>query len=141
MVEFGGKAYLFGGRGVKPVEEFDPATNSWRRLGPTPLEIHHFQPVVYGDKVYVMTAMTGRYPKETPLETIYMWDPKTGTPAARSPGSTSSTRPQANGANCRMRRAHEITSRRSPPAASCTRSADVIPAITNPTTSGPSLRP
>jgi N-acetylneuraminic acid mutarotase len=77
MVEFNGKAYLFGGRGVKPVEEFDPETNAWRRLGPTPLEIHHFQPVVYGDRVYVMTAMTGRFPKETPLDTIYIWDPKT----------------------------------------------------------------
>jgi N-acetylneuraminic acid mutarotase len=76
MVEFGGKAYLFGGRGIKPVEEFDPATGKWRQLGPTPLEIHHFQPVVYGDRVYVMTAMTGRYPKETPLDSIYIWDPK-----------------------------------------------------------------
>jgi len=79
MVAFGGKAYLLGGRGVKPVEEFDPRTNTWRQLGPTPLEIHHFQPVVYGDRVYVMTAMTGRYPKETPLETIYIWDPRSDT--------------------------------------------------------------
>jgi N-acetylneuraminic acid mutarotase len=75
MVEFGGKAYLLGGRGVKPVEEFNSETSAWRQLGPTPLEIHHFQPVVYGDRVYVMTAMTGTYPKETPLETIYIWDP------------------------------------------------------------------
>lgn len=79
MVAFGGKAYLLGGRGVKPVEEFDPATKTWRQLGPTPLEIHHFQPVVYGDRVYVMTAMTGAYPKETPLETIYIWDPASDT--------------------------------------------------------------
>lgn len=77
MVAFDGKAYLLGGRGIKPVEEFDPATGSWRELGPTPSEIHHFQPVVYGDRVYVMTAMTGAYPKETPLDTIYIWDPKT----------------------------------------------------------------
>lgn len=79
MVEFEGKAYLLGGRGVKPVEEFDPQTNTWRPLGPTPLEIHHFQPVVYGDRVYVMTAMTGAYPKETPLDSIYIWDPKSDT--------------------------------------------------------------
>ncbi len=64
-----------GGRGVKPVEEFDPAAKTWRKLEPTPLEIHHFQPVVYRDRVYVMTAMTGAYPKETPLETIYIYDP------------------------------------------------------------------
>lgn len=79
MVAFDGKAYLLGGRGVKPVEEFDPQTNTWRQLGPTPLEIHHFQPVVYDDRVYVMTAMTGRYPKETPLDTIYIWDPNSDT--------------------------------------------------------------
>lgn len=75
MVAFEGKGYLMGGRGVKPVEEFDPSAKTWRRLGPTPLEIHHFQPVVYGDRVYVMTAMTGKYPKETPLESIYIFDP------------------------------------------------------------------
>lgn len=75
MVALGGKGYLLGGRGVKPVEEFDPQTRTWRQLGPTPLEIHHFQPVVFRDRTWVMTAMTGRYPKETPLETVYVFDP------------------------------------------------------------------
>lgn len=75
MVALGGKAYLMGGRGIKPVEEFDPGAKSWRKLGPTPLEMHHFQPVAFGDLIYVMTAMTGKYPKETPLETWYVYDP------------------------------------------------------------------
>ena len=75
MVALGGKGFLLGGRGVKPVEEFDPQTRTWRQLGPTPLEIHHFQPVVFMDRIWVMTAMTGRYPKETPLETVYVFDP------------------------------------------------------------------
>ena len=35
MVAFDGKAYLMAGRGVKPVEEFDPSTKTWRELGPT----------------------------------------------------------------------------------------------------------
>lgn len=77
MVAVGGKGYLMGGRGVKPVEEFDPATRIWRELGPTPLEIHHFQPVAVGDVVYVMTAMSGKYPKETPLDTAFIFDPAT----------------------------------------------------------------
>ncbi len=77
MVKVGGKSYLLGGRGVKPVEEFDPATKSWRKLGLTPMEIHHFQPVAYGNQIYVMTAMTGKYPKETPLANIHIYDPKT----------------------------------------------------------------
>lgn len=75
MLALGGKGYLMGGRGIKPVEELDPQAGTWRRLGPTPLEMHHFHPVAYGDLIYVMTAMTGKYPKETPLETVYIYDP------------------------------------------------------------------
>ena len=75
MIALGGKGYLMGGRGIKPVEEFDPQAGTWKELGPTPLEMHHFQPVLYGDRTFVMTAMTGKYPKETPLETVYIYDP------------------------------------------------------------------
>ena len=75
MVSMDGKAYLMGGRGIKPVEMFDPAAGTWQKLRPTPLEMHHFQPVTYGESIYVMTAMTGKYPKETPLQTIYIYDP------------------------------------------------------------------
>lgn len=76
MVSVAGKAYLLGGRGINPVEEFNPATNTWRSLGPTPLEIHHFQPVAFDNQIYVMTAMTGKYPKEAPLDTIQIYDPQ-----------------------------------------------------------------
>lgn len=79
MVAIGGKAYLMGGRGVKPVEEFDPVAKTWRKLGPTPMEMHHFQPVAYDGRIFVMTAMTGKYPKETPLETLYIYDPMADT--------------------------------------------------------------
>ena len=75
MVAVGGKGYLMGGRGIKPVEEFNPATSSWRQLGPTPFEMHHFQPVEIGGLVYVVTAMTGKYPKETPLDAWHTYDP------------------------------------------------------------------
>ena len=75
MVAVGGRAYLMGGRGVKSVEEFDPGSNPWRELGPTPLEIHHFQPVALGGLICVMSAVTGKYPKETPLESWHTYDP------------------------------------------------------------------
>ncbi|MDE0103416.1 MAG: hypothetical protein OXN89_13650 [Bryobacterales bacterium] len=65
-----------GGRGIKPVEEFDPATRSWHQLGPTPFEMHHFQPVEVGGLVYVVTAMTGKYPKETPLDAWHTYEPE-----------------------------------------------------------------
>ena len=79
MVSVDGKSYLLGGRGIKPVEEFNAATKTWRKLGPTPLEIHHFQPVAFDNQIYVMTAMTGKYPKETPLDSIQIYDPKADT--------------------------------------------------------------
>ncbi len=30
--------------------------------------MHNFQPVAVGGQTYVMAAMTGKYPKETPLD-------------------------------------------------------------------------
>lgn len=73
------KFYLIGGRGIKPVEEFDPETRSWRQLSPTPIEIHHFQPVVTGDTIYLVGAMTGKFPHETPIARIYTYQPGTDT--------------------------------------------------------------
>jgi len=75
FVAFQGKFYLIGGRGIKPINVFDPKSNSWETLGKSPLEIHHFQPVVYGDAIYIIGAMTGPYPKETPLEHIWIYYP------------------------------------------------------------------
>ncbi len=77
FVECQGKFYLIGGRGIKPVEEFDLATRSWRQLSSTPIEIHHFQPVAIGDTIYLVGAMTGEFPHETPIERVYAYRPKT----------------------------------------------------------------
>ncbi|MDZ7725925.1 MAG: family 16 glycoside hydrolase [candidate division KSB1 bacterium] len=79
FVEYQGKFYLLGGRGVNPVNVFDPQTHSWKAKGKSPLEIHHFQAVVYGDAVYLMGAMTGGYPREHPLQHIWMYYPQTDT--------------------------------------------------------------
>jgi len=76
FIEFQGKFYLLGGRGINPVNVFDPKTNHWETKGRSPMEIHHFQPVVYGDAIYIIGAMTGKYPTETPLENIWMYFPK-----------------------------------------------------------------
>ncbi len=75
FVECNGKFYLIGGRGIKPVDEFDPATNTWRQLSPSPLELHHHQPVAIGETIYLVGAMTGGYPRETPVEQIYLYHP------------------------------------------------------------------
>lgn len=71
-----GKLYLLGGRGMKPVEEYDPTTNQWLVRSMVPLEMHHFQAVTYNDRIYVIGAFTGGYPHETPVPNVYIYDPK-----------------------------------------------------------------
>ncbi|MFC1569797.1 Kelch repeat-containing protein [bacterium] len=95
FVECNGKFYLFGGRGIKPVEVFDPETFTWEQLQPTPFEMHHFQAVTIGDTIYVVGCMTGGYPTEPPVPNIYFYIPKTDTwikgpeiPESRQRGST-----------------------------------------------------
>ncbi len=94
FVEIGGKFYLFGGRGIKPVNIFDPVTNTWTAGASPPIELHHFQAVVYQNKIYIIMAMTGSYPGEDPVDRIYIYDPATNQwsegdmiPAARRRGS------------------------------------------------------
>jgi hypothetical protein len=79
FIEYKGKFYLMSGRGINPVNVFDPETNQWETLGKTPIEIHHFQAVVYGDAIYLLGAMTGKYPTEIPLENIYIYYPEADT--------------------------------------------------------------
>jgi N-acetylneuraminic acid mutarotase len=76
FVEAEGKFYLIGGRGIKPVEVFDPSTNKWLKKGNTPLEMNHFQGISYEGEIYVVGGMTGRFPHETPLTHIYIYNPK-----------------------------------------------------------------
>ena len=71
-----GKLILLGGRGVKPVESFDPKTKRWTKLVETPLEMHHFQAVTYNDEVWVLGAFTGGYPHETPIPNIHIFNPE-----------------------------------------------------------------
>lgn len=73
------KGYLIGGRGIKPVDEFDPNTLSWRKLSPSPIELHHFQPSVWQDQIVIAGALTGQYPSEKPVEHIYFFSPEKNT--------------------------------------------------------------
>lgn len=75
LVGFENKLYLLGGRRINPVDVYDPATNVWTEKSETPLELHHFQGVVVGDAIYLMGAMTGPYPRETPLEKVVVYHP------------------------------------------------------------------
>lgn len=75
FVAVGDKAYLLGGRGIKPVDVYDPATKTWTSGAPSPVEIHHFQPVVYKNEIYLLGAMTGPWPDETALPDVYVYNP------------------------------------------------------------------
>ncbi|WP_139955947.1 Kelch repeat-containing protein [Flavicella sediminum] len=95
FVKVDDKFYLLGGRGIRPVSIFDTKTQQWTTGEKPPIEFHHFQPVVYQNKVYIIGAMTGKYPGETPVEHIYYYDTNTNTwvkdaeiPQDRRRGST-----------------------------------------------------
>ena len=75
FVAFKDKLYLIGGRRINPTDVFDPATNTWTAKSPTPIELHHFQPVVVEDAIYLMGAMTGGWPNETPLDRVLIYYP------------------------------------------------------------------
>jgi hypothetical protein len=76
FVAFKDKLYLIGGRRINPTDVFDPATNTWAAKSPAPIELHHFQPVVVKDAIYLMGAMTGGWPNETPLERVLIYYPE-----------------------------------------------------------------
>lgn len=74
-VRVGSHFYLIGGRGTRNVEIFDPATGRWESGSPPPFELHHFQGVEYEGRIYLVGAMTGRYPTEPPVPTVMIYDP------------------------------------------------------------------
>jgi hypothetical protein len=55
-VQAGGKFFLLGGRGNLPVDIYDPVTNTWEPHPPPPLELHHFQAVLYENLIWVISA-------------------------------------------------------------------------------------
>ena len=73
---YGQQLYLMGGRRINPTDVFDIATASWTQKSKPPVEIHHFQPVVKGDAIYIVGAMTGSWPHETPLDKVLVYYPK-----------------------------------------------------------------
>lgn len=74
LAAVGDKLVLLGGRTVKSTEVFDIKTKTWTKLADAPLEIHHLQAVTFQNEVYVMGALTGQYPHETPIPNIYIFN-------------------------------------------------------------------
>ena len=75
MAAIGNRLYLLGGRGMRPVDELDLSTKTWKALQQTPMEMSHFQALSYKGEIYVLGAFTGSYPHEKPIENIYIFNP------------------------------------------------------------------
>ena len=83
FVEANGKFYMIGGRTIdgnaRDVDIWDPETAAWVE-NPTNAFFpnhHHFQPVVFGNQIWLANAMFGNYPNEKPLPFIWIYDTET----------------------------------------------------------------
>jgi hypothetical protein len=79
FVEFDGEFYLLGGRRIQPVSIYNPETRTWRQASRPPVEVHHFQPVVYGENILMICAMTGGFPRERGLDRVLIYSPRSDT--------------------------------------------------------------
>ncbi len=79
FVEFQGEFFLLGGRRIETVSVYNPQTQTWRQASKPPVEVHHFQPVVYGDQILIICAMTKWFPNEVGLDRILVYEPATDT--------------------------------------------------------------
>lgn len=75
MAAANGKLYLLGGRGERPVEEYDPRKDLWTVKTQAPMEMHHFQAVAFKNEIYVLGAFSGNFPHETPIPDMYIYNP------------------------------------------------------------------
>lgn len=74
FMEAGGKFYLLGGRGDRPVNIYNPETQQWSEGPAPPFQIHHFQAVEYDGDIYVVGAWSDDYPRENGLSSVYIYD-------------------------------------------------------------------
>ncbi len=89
------KFFLLGGRGIRDVSIYNIRTQKWTVGAKPPIELHHFQPIVFDKKIYIIGALTGKYPSETPVEHVYIYNVESNTwvkgdkiPENRRRGST-----------------------------------------------------
>ncbi|MFZ9980857.1 MAG: malectin domain-containing carbohydrate-binding protein [Cyclobacteriaceae bacterium] len=81
FIEVSGKIFLIGGRETAAVDVYDPVTKNWSAGGIAPIKMHHFQPVVWNGKIYVLGAYQGTFStgnlnnSESPVPDIYIYDP------------------------------------------------------------------
>lgn len=76
FIQIGSKFYLIGAKqeGIG-VNIYDPLSSTWTVGAEPPIKLHSFQAVVYEGLIYVVGALTGDFPDETPVDRIYIYNP------------------------------------------------------------------
>lgn len=77
FLECNGKLYALGGRGDRPVEEYNPLTHEWVFVANAPMEFNHFQALSFKGEIYVIAAFQGRYPHEVAIPHMLIFNPST----------------------------------------------------------------
>jgi hypothetical protein len=72
FVLVGRDAYLIAGRARRNVEIYNTIERTWSLGAMPPIQIHHSQCVVADNKIWIVSAWTGGYPRETNTEFIYV---------------------------------------------------------------------
>lgn len=75
MARVGNILYLLGGRGNLDVERYD---GGWSSTSAQTDDLHHFQAVSYGDRIWMPGVMEGGFPNEQPVARMMVFDPATG---------------------------------------------------------------
>ena len=99
FVQAGDQFYLFGGReNARTLDVYDYTSNTWSRDrdARAPIEFNHFQATEYQGLIWVIGAFrTNSFPRETPAEAVYVFDPANNAwmkgpsiPESRRRGST-----------------------------------------------------
>ena len=79
LVAHNNKMFLLGGRGERPFEVYDVASNTWQTVFAPREELHHFQPVSLNGLIYIMGALTGPWPDEEAVAQVLTYNPDTQT--------------------------------------------------------------
>ena len=86
--ELNGKIYVVGGLPrTNTVQEFTPATNTWRIVSPLPIAVDHTAAASLGGKLYVLGGDTSSGPTNAVYEydpTANQWTQKASMPTARA---------------------------------------------------------
>ncbi|WP_395339814.1 DUF5060 domain-containing protein [Ningiella sp. W23] len=94
LVAHNNSLVLMGGRRDQAIEHYDLASNTWQQHFTPSQELHHFQPVSFQDEIYIIGALTGKWPEEDAVDHVLIYNPSEDAlrkshpiPAARKRGA------------------------------------------------------